>query len=170
MKMLRRGIYFIWDSIISNIRGLRVTLRNFVMRKTTICYPYERREMPPRYRGLFYLKWNEEKQRLNCIGCTLCVQACPTNVISMVKLGKGTHAGVSDFRMDLGRCLFCNLCVEACPFDAIYMGPKYELASSKRDACVFNLVTLAQGGEDYAKKNIETITKLLSQEETVKPA
>jgi hypothetical protein len=50
------------------------------------------------------------------------------------------------------------------------MGPKYELASSKRDACVFNLVTLAQGGEDYAKKNIETITKLLSQEETVKPA
>lgn len=162
-------VYFV-EGLVTLFDGMVVTWRNLWRPKVTVRYPYERRPVPPRYRGLFYLKWNEEKGRLNCVGCTLCAQACPTNVISMVKIGKGQNAGVSEFTMDLGRCLFCNLCVEACPFDAIYMGPAYELASERRDACVFRIADLAQGGEEAVRKNIETVMRLMAEEEQAKPA
>lgn len=158
------------DALSTMLFGMLVTWRNLWRHKTTIRYPYQRRPVPPRYRGLFYLKWNEQKQRLNCVGCTLCAQACPTDVISMVKLGKGTNAGVSEFTMDLGRCMFCNLCVEACPFDAIYMGPVYELASEQREAALFRIADLAQGGEEAVRVNIETIQRLMAEEEKAKPA
>lgn len=149
--------------------GMGLTFKNVFRRKVTIKYPYQRRPVSARYRGLFYLKWNEEKGRLNCVGCTLCAQACPTGVISMHKVGKGTTAGVDEFTMDLGRCMFCDLCVEACPFDAIYMGPAYEFAVTNKDDCVFSIVELAQGGPENAAKNIEALNKALAEAEAAKP-
>src|SRR5579863_10625977 len=124
----------------SFFQGMWVTGTNLVARgKITVQYPYERVQVSARYRGLFYMPYNEEEKRLKCTGCTLCEQACPTNVISMTKLGSGKHGSVSEFDMDLGRCMFCNLCIEACPFDAIYMGPNYELATYERNGSVFHI-------------------------------
>lgn len=143
--------------------GMGLTLKTFFRPKVTIRYPYERRPVSPRYRGMFYLKWNEEKQRLNCVGCTLCAQACPTDVISMNKVGKGTTAGVDEFVMDLGRCMFCNLCVEACPFDAIYMGDQYEFAVTEKEGSVLRIVDLAQGGPENARRNVETLMRLQAE-------
>lgn len=158
------------NGFLSIFKGMGVTFVNLVVRpKITVLYPYQRLKVAPRYRGLFWLKWNEEKQRLNCVGCTLCAQACPTNVISMNKLGKGNHAGVDEFDMDLGRCMFCNLCIEACPFDAIYMGPTYELASFERSASVFHIQDLAQGGAEAVCINNETIKTALAAEAEKKP-
>src|SRR5215470_1727279 len=72
----------------SFFKGLSVTFKNLVAReKITVQYPYERVDVSPRYRGLFYLPYDAEAKRLKCVGCTLCEQACPTNVISMNKLG-----------------------------------------------------------------------------------
>src|ERR687888_1436056 len=136
------------EGFASFFKGMGVTFKNLVAReKITVQYPYERVEVAPRYRGLFYLPYDEEAKRLKCTGCTLCEQACPTNVISMTKLGAGKHGGVSEFDMDLGRCMFCNLCIEACPFDAIYMGPQYEIASTNRNASLFTIDMLTPGGQ-----------------------
>ncbi|HZO89878.1 MAG TPA: NADH-quinone oxidoreductase subunit I [Chthonomonadaceae bacterium] len=155
----------------SFFRGMGVTAVNLVARrKITVQYPYERVKVSPRYRGLFYLPYDEEAKRLKCTGCTLCEQACPTNVISMEKLGAGKHGGVSEFTMDLGRCMFCNLCIEACPFEAIYMGPAYELASYDRNASVFRITDLAQGGAAAVETNIRTITDALAEEAAAKAA
>jgi NADH-quinone oxidoreductase chain I len=155
----------------SFFKGMKVTVINLVARdKITVQYPYERVTVSPRYRGLFYLPYDEEAKRLKCTGCTLCEQACPTNVISMTKLGAGKHGGVSEFDMDLGRCMFCNLCIEACPFDAIYMGPEYELASYDRNASVFRIADLSQGGAPAVEQNVRTITELLAVEEAAKAA
>ena len=155
----------------SFLQGMKVTATNLVgRRKITVQYPYERLTVSPRYRGLFYLPYDEEAKRLKCTGCTLCVQACPTNVISLTKLGAGKHGGVSEFTMDLGRCMFCKLCVEACPFEAIYMGPSYTLASQERSACVFPLEALAVGGKAAAEQNMLTITTALAEEEAQKAA
>jgi len=155
----------------SLFKGMAVTLRNLVAReKITVQYPYERVPVSPRYRGLFYLPWDEEGKRLKCVGCTLCAQACPTNVISMTKLGAGKHAGVSEFTMDLGRCMFCNLCIEACPFDAIHMGPVYELASTDRNASVFTIEALTPGGAANVELNNATIRAALAEEEARKAA
>ncbi len=145
--------------------GMAVTFRNLVGReKITVQYPYERLPVSPRYRGLFYLPFDDEADRLKCVGCTLCAQACPTNVITMTKLGAGKHAGVSEFNMDLGRCMFCNLCIEACPFEAIYMGPAFELASFDRNASVFRIQDLAQGGAWAVEHNRRTIEAALAEE------
>lgn len=58
----------------------------------------------------------EEKHQVDpktCIGCTLCVQACPTKAIAM-KDGKAV--------IDPEKCINCALCVQKCPTKAIH-GP-----------------------------------------------
>jgi NADH-quinone oxidoreductase subunit I len=155
----------------SFFQGMWVTGTNLIARgKITVQYPYERVQVSPRYRGLFYMPYDEEGNRLKCTGCTLCEQACPTNVISMTKLGSGKHGSVSEFDMDLGRCMFCNLCVEACPFEAIYMGPNYELASYRREGSLFHLEDLAVGGAEAVRRSIENLTALQATEAAEKAA
>ena len=48
-----------------------------------------------------------------CIGCTLCIQACPVDAI--VGAAKQMHTVVSDL------CTGCDLCVAPCPVDCISM-------------------------------------------------
>jgi len=47
-----------------------------------------------------------------CTGCEACVEACPTEVISMVD-GKAL--------VNAEECIDCEACVDACPEDAISM-------------------------------------------------
>ncbi|HWT70863.1 MAG TPA: electron transport complex subunit RsxB [Oxalicibacterium sp.] len=48
-----------------------------------------------------------------CIGCTLCMQACPVDAI--VGAAKQMHTVVAEL------CTGCDLCVAPCPVDCIYM-------------------------------------------------
>ncbi len=48
-----------------------------------------------------------------CIGCTKCIQACPTDAI--LGAGKLMHTVISD------ACTGCELCLEPCPVDCIDM-------------------------------------------------
>lgn len=48
-----------------------------------------------------------------CIGCTLCIQACPVDAI--VGAAKQMHTIVTDL------CTGCDLCVAPCPVDCIAM-------------------------------------------------
>ncbi|CAM5383167.1 electron transport complex subunit RsxB [Thauera mechernichensis] len=50
-----------------------------------------------------------------CIGCTLCIQACPVNAI--VGAAKQMHTVVEPL------CTGCELCVAPCPVDCIAMVP-----------------------------------------------
>ncbi|TDR82258.1 electron transport complex subunit RsxB [Paludibacterium purpuratum] len=51
----------------------------------------------------------------NCIGCTLCIQACPVDAI--LGAAKSMHTVIND------ECTGCGLCVAPCPVDAIAMVP-----------------------------------------------
>lgn len=48
-----------------------------------------------------------------CIGCTKCIQVCPTDAI--IGAAKFMHSVIAD------RCTGCDLCVPACPVDCIEM-------------------------------------------------
>ena len=50
-----------------------------------------------------------------CIGCTLCIQACPVDAI--VGASKLMHTVVADL------CTGCELCIPPCPVDCIAMVP-----------------------------------------------
>ncbi len=54
-----------------------------------------------------------------CIGCTLCIKACPVDCI--VGAAKQYHTIISD------HCTGCTLCLEPCPVDCIDMLEKPEL-------------------------------------------
>lgn len=51
-----------------------------------------------------------------CIGCTLCIQACPVDAI----LGSAKHMHT----VIESECTGCELCVAPCPVDCIYMVDK----------------------------------------------
>src|SRR3546814_5073139 len=51
----------------------------------------------------------------HCIGCTLCIQACPVDAI--VGANKRMHTVLAD------QCTGCDLCVAPCPVDCIAMVP-----------------------------------------------
>lgn len=51
-----------------------------------------------------------------CIGCTLCIQACPVDAI--VGAAKLMHTVIAD------ECTGCELCLPPCPVDCIVMQPR----------------------------------------------
>jgi len=50
-----------------------------------------------------------------CIGCTLCIQACPVDAI--IGAAKQMHSIIND------KCTGCDLCIPPCPVDCISMVP-----------------------------------------------
>ncbi len=52
----------------------------------------------------------------DCIGCTLCIQACPVDAI--LGAAKQMHTVIAD------ECTGCELCLPPCPVDCIIMVPQ----------------------------------------------
>jgi electron transport complex protein RnfB len=61
---------------------------------------------------------------LKCIGCTLCIQACPVDAI----LGAAKHMHT----VIASECTGCELCVAPCPVDCIRMEPVNETLATWR--------------------------------------
>lgn len=68
------------------LQGLGLTLSHVTRPKVTRLYPYEKRKLPPRSRGLIQLIQEDGQDtpfNLKCEACLLCEKACPPRAITI---------------------------------------------------------------------------------------
>jgi formate hydrogenlyase subunit 6/NADH:ubiquinone oxidoreductase subunit I len=86
-------------------------------------YPFERPKFVDRLRGR--IKFDAKL----CIGCKLCVRDCPTDAITITKVGEKKYTCI----IDLSKCIYCAQCVDTCPKDALSASVDFELAQTDRE-------------------------------------
>jgi len=128
----------------ATLRGLRTTFGRLTEKPTTVQYPEEKTPVYPRFRGRHKLQKFEDSGLEKCVGCSLCVAACPAECIRVVAAENTPENQVSAgeryaavYEINMTRCIFCGYCEVACPFDAITMGHDYELADYERSDLIF---------------------------------
>ena len=126
------------------LRGLKTTLGRMIEGPVTIEYPEQKTPVYPRFRGRHRLQRFEDSGLEKCVGCSLCVAACPAECIRVVAAENTPEHHVSAgeryaavYEINMSRCIFCGYCEIACPFDAITMGNDYELSDYNRSDLIF---------------------------------
>ena len=71
------------DELLGVPNALRTTFKHLLKRNLTVEYPEEKIPLAPRFRGAPVWAFDEGTGRARCVGCGLCVQACPKGVIEM---------------------------------------------------------------------------------------
>ena len=101
-----------------------------------------------------------------CIGCTLCMEVCPTDAI--LGANKRMHTVIET------HCTGCDLCLPVCPVDCIAIKPVSGLrtgwqawsvaqASHARQRYAFRAKRLAQREQTRAKRHLQEIEEKLNQ-------
>lgn len=158
--------------IVSLVKGMEVTGKEFITPKITERYPEDRDEMkvPERFRAVLELKYDDEG-RHKCIACGICERNCPNGTITvqtkMVETPDGKKKRKLDnYIYDLGSCTFCQLCVTSCPQDALEFSNDFEQAVFTRSKLVKKLNYLpekedpAPTPEELAKAAAEREAKI----------
>ncbi|MGB3211643.1 MAG: NADH-quinone oxidoreductase subunit I [Desulforhopalus sp.] len=131
----------IYHGLISLFIGMGVTFKEFFKPTVTVSYPYETLKMCDRYRGHIELIENEEGKP-NCVVCGLCERACPSNCISLAgEKPEGEKKKVlTKYILDFTICSLCGSCVESCNFNALEFSKEYNLASTRKEDFIFDLL------------------------------
>jgi NADH-quinone oxidoreductase subunit I len=168
----------IYDTVVSVVIGMKITLKYCFQKTVTVQYPEQRLNFAPRYRGI------HEFEADKCIACDLCAKACPVDCIYIDKTGArkiDRHTGKVDpkggelvrFAIDYSKCLFCALCTEPCPTDCIHMGKLHDLSSYSREDVVIEFAELDKKGLHtpiplWMERNAEKIPWVKAELERVK--
>ncbi|GHV50085.1 NADH-quinone oxidoreductase subunit I 1 [Deltaproteobacteria bacterium] len=165
MKCLIDAAKGIWSLLV----GLAITGKYFVSSKKTTHYPRETVEKPAAdsFRGHIELVGSpKDPATPKCISCLLCVQACPSNCISVKKspapamtaeekkafdeaAARGENPkkpsapkNPAEYHYNYTYCSLCACCVEACPVNSIRFSHELYLAGTRRED--FNIDLLAR--------------------------
>lgn len=101
---------------------IRQVLSSTGKKPATIQYPFVPAVVPARFRGK--IKFSPEK----CIGCKICMKDCPSNAITINKVGEKRFEAI----IDLDKCIYCGQCADSCPKKALEISPEFELAQLDR--------------------------------------
>ncbi|MBA3301872.1 MAG: NADH-quinone oxidoreductase subunit I [Thermoleophilaceae bacterium] len=139
------GVGGAYRAFAATLGGLRTTFGRMATETPQVYqYPEEKTPVYPRFRGRHKLHKFEDTGLEKCVGCSLCVAACPAECIRVVAAenepgnqvsGGERYAAV--YEINMSRCIFCGYCELACPFDAITMGNDYELSDYERGDLIF---------------------------------
>ena len=153
------------------VRALGVTLRNFWRRPMTLRYPDQKRPLPRQWRGgSFALTLDPKTGEENCIGCRLCENICPSQIIAVtLRKGEARQNGIGAtyadrFTLDYQACMQCELCVQVCPTDAIVMTRALHPVCRDRDGLFLSKERLFDNGRrllaEPALESYATATRL----------
>ncbi|CAK7030667.1 MAG: NAD(P)H-quinone oxidoreductase subunit I [Desulfovibrio sp.] len=175
MKLLT---YFIdvakglWSLVV----GLSITGKFAVSRHKTVRYPFAvvDKENTETFRGPIELVGTpKDPSTPKCISCMLCVQACPSDCITVKKrpapvmtpeeqkaFDEAVERGENPkkptapkdpgvYHYDFTYCSLCACCVEACPVNSIKFSTELYLAGTRRED--FNIDLLARLKRTAAK-------------------
>jgi NADH-quinone oxidoreductase subunit I len=120
--------------LVDLVRSFGVTFRHLFHRPITVPYPEVRREAVTRVRWRHRLLRHENGLE-RCVGCSLCVVACPSRCIHVEAAENSEEERHSPgeryaevFEINMLRCVFCGLCEIACPENAIVLREDFELS------------------------------------------
>jgi NADH-quinone oxidoreductase subunit I len=122
--------------------GMGITFRSMFLPAVTVQYPHETLKMTPRFRGPVELIRDEETGQPHCVVCMMCQRACPSRCIAVEgeKPEGGKRKVPTTFILDFTTCSLCGLCVESCKFDAIRHSRAYNLASTRKEDFILDLL------------------------------
>ena len=127
--------------------GMGITFKYMIKPVVTVQYPYKTLKMPPRYRGHIELVKDEETGESKCIVCGMCQRACPSGCITVAgEKPEGAKKKVlTKYILDFTTCSLCGSCVESCKPGAIAYSKAYNLASTRREDFIFDLLQRLKG-------------------------
>ena len=154
--------------------GLFATGKHLGRHAITLQYPKERWPMPERSRGVVVLLSDPETGELNCTACMLCMKACPTAAIQIVReKNENKKWEATKFEIDNTICCFCGMCEEACNFVAIKLTGLYEMSVYDQDLLHYDRDKLQELGRDVKytpKPKKKPVVKKDAPAEAEKPA
>ncbi len=141
MKWLRAFIQSLY--IPALMRGLYISMTQFVQKSVTVQYPEEPAQVNSRFRGEHRLT-TDEHGHMKCVACYMCATACPAECIHIEAGPAPEDWGMRDkipvrFDIDMLRCIYCGFCVEACPKEAIEMTNKIPVVYDNRKDFIYDI-------------------------------
>lgn len=147
---MKRLVYLIktftlWELL----KGLRLTLKNFFVKKVTVQYPEEKTPQSPRFRGLHALRRYPNGEE-RCIACKLCEAVCPALAITIDSEERDDGSRrTTKYDIDLFKCIYCGFCEEACPVDAVVETRIFEYHMEERGENIMDKQKLLEVGDKY---------------------
>jgi formate hydrogenlyase subunit 6/NADH:ubiquinone oxidoreductase subunit I len=107
------------------LRELKEAIKSLFSRPYTTRFPYQPHQPYERFRG------KPEFHVEDCIGCTACMQVCPTGAISFKdELINGKAKRIFNLQWDV--CVFCGQCQANCPTGkGIILSQEFDLATTQ---------------------------------------
>ena len=131
---MRNVLTNVVSGFITTVKGMVVTGREMFRRPITLKYPYEKREVPYRFRGMLV------NDVTICGVCQQCARICPSSCLEMKGEKVESVRRPKYWKIDYSKCCWCNLCVEVCPDHSLVMSHEYEMVFTDRTKMIRDFV------------------------------